>query len=160
MAKTSQQRQPLNVEEGAKLPLPDVGADSNDLADYVVTNWAVQDDHYRGLYQQWMKVLFFIVGKHHVKWDENRSVYVPDTDVPPWRQQPVTNITFAVFRTLVAKLTKNKPTSRSSRRRTILRIRRRRTSQKRWSSSSGATSTSLRRCCARSAGSSPRATSS
>ena len=36
--------------------------------------------------------------------------WTTDTDVPAWRQQPVTNICYAVYRQLSAKMTKQKPT--------------------------------------------------
>lgn len=102
-------RRPSTFEEAGRLPLPKLDASSEDKADYVVGKWTIQDDHYRGLYRLWVKVLFFLVGKHWLKWNEAMSVYDPDTDVPAWRQQPVTNITFAIFRKVMAKMTKNRP---------------------------------------------------
>lgn len=79
-------------------------------AHYVLARYAVQNDHYNGLYQQWIKPIFFLVGKQWVTWNLTQFTYSTDTDVPPWKQQPVTNWTFAVFRTLMAKMTKQKAT--------------------------------------------------
>lgn len=89
---------------------PDAGADEEDFGTYVLTRWTVQNDHYLGLFKQWAKPIYFLVGKHWLKWDAQRTSYDVDNDVPEWRQQPVTNLTFAVFRTSLAKLTKNRPT--------------------------------------------------
>jgi hypothetical protein len=86
-------------------------ATADEKACYVLARYACQNDHYRGLYQQWTKPIFFLVGKHHLNWEAQRGTFVPDTDVPPWRQQPVTNWTYAVYRTLLAKLTKQRPTT-------------------------------------------------
>jgi hypothetical protein len=99
----------INMEEIAYQAPPPVDASDEDKADYVVARYAVQDEHYRGLYQQWIKVLLFLVGKQWLKWNEQLSSFQTDDDVPPWRQQPVTNWTYAFFRAMRAKLTKNRP---------------------------------------------------
>lgn len=89
---------------------PSLDASDEDKANYVLARYAVQNDHYAGLYRQWAKPIFFLVGKHWLVWDPRKSNYDLDTDVPDWRQQPVTNYTYAVFRTAISKLTKAKPT--------------------------------------------------
>lgn len=43
------------------------------------------------------------------RWDGTSNSWNPETDIPEWRQQPVTNFTFAVYRSALAKLTKQKP---------------------------------------------------
>jgi hypothetical protein len=102
---------PFDLEEMAKQPLPELDATPEKKGQYTLANWAVQDDHYRGLSQQWSKAILFIVGKHWNIMNERSGVYEPDVDVPAWRQQPTTNITFAVFRAYIAKLLKNRPTT-------------------------------------------------
>jgi len=52
----------------------------------------------------------FLVGKQWIRWDSLAGDFRLDTDVPEWRQQPVTNYTYAVYRAATAKLTKSKPT--------------------------------------------------
>jgi hypothetical protein len=87
---------------------PELDASPDEKAAYSLARYAVQNDHYIGLYQQWMKPIYFIVGKQWVKWNEQGSRYDLDTDVPKWRQQPVTNFSYAVYRTLLAKLSKQR----------------------------------------------------
>jgi hypothetical protein len=89
---------------------PAVDDTDEQKAEYTLARYAVQNDHYRGLYQQWVKPIYFLVGKQWIKWNEQQYSYSMDTDVPPWRQQPVTNWTYAVYRTLMAKMTKQRPT--------------------------------------------------
>jgi hypothetical protein len=70
----------------------------------------VQNDHYAGLYRQWAKPIFFLVGKHWLTWNSHRAQFELDNDVPEWRQQPVTNYVYAVYRGAMSKLTKQRPT--------------------------------------------------
>lgn len=88
---------------------PNAQATDEQKVAYVLTRYAMQNEHYRGLNQQWTKPIYFIVGKQWWKYNTERSAFEVDTDVPEWRQQPVTNWTFAVYRTLLAKLTKQRP---------------------------------------------------
>lgn len=89
---------------------PSASATPEIKGQYVATRYADQNPHYTGLYRQWEKPLYFLVGKHWLKWDERQNVHLLDTDVPEWRQQPVTNLTYAIYRTALAKLTKQRPT--------------------------------------------------
>lgn len=77
---------------------------------YSFARFTVQGDHYVGFYQTWVKTILFLLGRQWLKWLDGKRRYTTDTDVPAWRQQPVTNITYAVYRTLATKLTKQKPT--------------------------------------------------
>ena len=70
----------------------------------------MQGDHYVGFYQTWVKTILFLLGRQWLKWLDGKRRYTTDTDVPAWRQQPVTNVVYAVYRTLATKLTKLKPT--------------------------------------------------
>jgi len=85
---------------------------SRDLkAEYSATRYAAQNDHYVGFMKTWTKALNFLIGEHwRSRWDGMSLTWAADTKVPPWRQQPVTNLTYAVYRTAQAKLTKQKPT--------------------------------------------------
>lgn len=89
---------------------PEIGADDDVYGQYTLARYSVQNDHYNGLYRQWAKPIYFLVGKQWLRWDGQQLSYVLDTDVPEWRQQPVTNYTFATYRIALSKLTKQKPT--------------------------------------------------
>jgi hypothetical protein len=89
---------------------PAPNATPEEKGQYVHARYHALDDHYLGFYQSWAKTILFLFGKQWLTWLAKTRRYTPATDVPPWRQQPVTNITYAVYRTLAAKLTKSKPT--------------------------------------------------
>jgi hypothetical protein len=89
---------------------PDSEADAKEKGAYAYARYAVQNDYYLGHYEDWSKSILFLLRKHWWNFDRKRRRYVPDADVPPWRQQPVNNLVFAVFRSLIAKLTKQRPT--------------------------------------------------
>lgn len=103
------ERKGFSIERAYEGP-PALEASDEDKGNYSVARYLVQNDHYLGLYQQWAKPVFFLVGKHHITWDIRTGNFRLDTDVPEWRQQPVTNYTYAVYRAALAKLTKSKPT--------------------------------------------------
>jgi hypothetical protein len=96
---------------------PDSEADAKEKGAYAYARYAVQNDYYLGHYEDWSKSILFLLRKHWWNFDRKRRRYVPDADVPPWRQQPVNNLVFAVFRSLIAKLTNSGPLSKRSRRR-------------------------------------------
>ncbi len=77
---------------------------------YGFARYGAQNDYYVGFYQAWTKTALFLMGKQWVKWLDGPRRYVTDTDVPPWVQQPVTNMVYAVYRTLDAKMSKQRPT--------------------------------------------------
>ncbi len=89
---------------------PELDASEDDKAHYVLARFSIQNDHYTGLYKQWAKPLFFLVGKHWITWNTRTLSYDLEDDVPEWRQQPVTNYTYAVYRSWLSKLTKQRPT--------------------------------------------------
>lgn len=90
--------------------VPDVTAPRETKGRYAYARYAAQNDHYVGFAQTWTKAVLFLLGRQWVKWDPAGRRYTTDTDVPAWQQQPVTNITYAVARTLAAKLSKTRPT--------------------------------------------------
>lgn len=90
-------------------PIPKKGEEDM-RGPYGFARFTVQGDHYVGFYQTWVKTILFLLGRQWIKWMDGKRRYTTDTDVPPWRQQPVTNVTYAVYRTLAAKLAKQKPT--------------------------------------------------
>lgn len=79
-------------------------------AQYAFARFVAQNDYYLGFYQTWTKTVLFLLGRQWLRWLEGPRRYTADTDVPPWRQQPVTNLVYAIYRTLAAKMTKQRPT--------------------------------------------------
>lgn len=77
---------------------------------YGFARFTVQGDHHVGFYQTWVKTILFLLGRQWLRWMDGKRRYTTDTDVPSWKQQPVTNVVYAVMRTLATKLTKQKPT--------------------------------------------------
>lgn len=96
----------LNVAHGE---CPGVAATDDEKGTYSFARYTIQGDHYVGFYQSWVKTILFLLGRQWLKWMSGARRYVTDTSVPPWRQQPVTNITYAIYRTVATKLTKQKP---------------------------------------------------
>ena len=77
---------------------------------YSFARYTVQNDHYVGYYQTWAKTILFLMGRHWLKWLDGPRRFTTDTDVPPWRQQPVTNLVYAIYRSIATKMAKQKPT--------------------------------------------------
>lgn len=76
-----------------------------------MSRFAAQNDHYVGIYKTDAKVINFLIGEQwRSRWDGTANTWRPESDIPEWRQQPVTNFTYAVYRSAMAKLTKQKPT--------------------------------------------------
>jgi hypothetical protein len=63
-----------------------------------------------GHYEDWTKTILFMLRKMWWAFDRKKRRFAPDTNVPPWRQQPVNPILFAVYRAWIAKVTKQRPT--------------------------------------------------
>lgn len=63
-----------------------------------------------GHYEDWTKTILFLLRKMWWNFDRKKRRWAPDTNVPPWRQQPVNPILFAVYRAWIAKVTKQRPT--------------------------------------------------
>jgi hypothetical protein len=89
---------------------PNKSATDDDKARYALQRWKKQRDHWLGLYQIWAKIILFIMGKHWHLWNGQEARWVPEKHIPRWRQRPCIPWTFAVFRTFLAKLTKQRPT--------------------------------------------------
>ncbi len=77
---------------------------------YSFARYTVQNDHYIGFYQMWAKTILFLMGRHWLKWLTGPRRYTTDTDIPPWRQQPVTNVIYAIYRSIATKMAKQRPT--------------------------------------------------
>lgn len=90
--------------------LPDADAKDDDKAAYAYKRWTMQRDHYMGLYKLWTRAILFLLGKHWLEWNKDQRRWTPEQNVPRWRQRPVTNLVFAVYRSAIAKLTKQRPT--------------------------------------------------
>lgn len=110
MADSASQARGIDPSVAVGLP-PDRDASNEDKGRYTIARFAAQNDHYTGFYKTWTKTLNFLIGEQwRNEWDGNRFTWNAGRDIPEWRQQPVTNITFAVYRSAMAKLTKQKPT--------------------------------------------------
>lgn len=107
----------LDVEDGTALDADDPGEqlapdrDSDDIkkADYTFNRWSRQREHYYGLYRLWSRCILFLLGKQWLEWDAQSRRWTPEQNVPRWRHRPVTNLVFAVYRSAIAKLTKQRP---------------------------------------------------
>jgi hypothetical protein len=62
-----------------------------------------------GLYKLWSRCILFLLGKHWLEWNAQSRRWTPEQNVPKWRMRPVTNLVFAVYRSAIAKLTKQRP---------------------------------------------------
>ncbi len=90
---------------------PSLKDDAEVKARYVVARFASQNDHFVGFFKSWTKTLNFLIGEQwRTRWDGTSLTWNAERDIPEWRQQPVTNYTYAVYRAAQAKLTKQKPT--------------------------------------------------
>ena len=85
-----------DIDSQVVLEAPGVDADDQEKADYAFTRWRVQGDHYAGYARYWTRVILFLVGKHWLTWKKDIRLYVPERNVPKWRQQPVTNLVFGL----------------------------------------------------------------
>ncbi|HKW12121.1 MAG TPA: hypothetical protein VJO33_17165 [Gemmatimonadaceae bacterium] len=88
---------------------PKKSASKQDKANYTFNRWSRQREHYIGLFKLWSRCILFLLGKQWLEWSAQSRRYTPETNVPKWRQRPVTNLVFAVYRTAIAKLTKQRP---------------------------------------------------
>lgn len=77
------------------------------FTDYTVAFWDEQDLYYKRLQTVWMQNLLFLSGRQWIRATPH-GVFLPE-EVPDWREQPVSNLTLAYFRTFLAKATKNRP---------------------------------------------------
>lgn len=91
------------------LAQPAAGTDPVALAKYALARYHALDDAYTGLYETWAKAILFLIGRHYVEWNAKQRRFTRITDVPPWRSQPQTNLTYATYRAALAKLTKQRP---------------------------------------------------
>lgn len=110
MAATETGRRELQTIADGEAPAAPKDGEEDARGAYSFARFTVQGDHYVGFYQTWTKVILFLLGRQWPKWMDGKRRFITDTDVPPWRQQPVTNVTYAVYRTLATKLVKQKPT--------------------------------------------------
>lgn len=109
MASDTSEDRTKEIMDMALHPAPPIDADADKKGQYSFARWAVQGDHYVGFYQTWVKAILFLLGRQWLKWMNGSRRFTTDTSVPPWKQQPVTNVTYAVYRALATKLTKQKP---------------------------------------------------
>ena len=76
-------------------------------AEYARHCWDEQDEMMEGLHSVWVQNLLFLSSR---QWWRPRSngVWAPEP-VPEWREQPVSNLCLAYYRTAIAKATKIRP---------------------------------------------------
>jgi hypothetical protein len=79
-----------------------------DFGRYTRELWDEQDEALRPLHDVWTQNLLFLSGRQW--WEQNpvTSEWRPKP-VPEWREQPVSNISLAYFKTFLAKVTKTRP---------------------------------------------------
>lgn len=112
MASSDQDRPDSETQQDAEAlqSAPAQDADDQKKIDYTLRRWRVQREHYLGLYKLWSRAILFLLGKHYLEWNLQSRRWTPEQNVPRWRQRPVTNLVFAVYRQAIAKLTKQRPT--------------------------------------------------
>ncbi|KPJ96763.1 MAG: hypothetical protein AMS18_00475 [Gemmatimonas sp. SG8_17] len=91
------------------VPYPTADASDEDKARWTQHRWHSQDPLYEPFYRKWSEIIAFIRGRHWDIWSQHSMRMVPETDVPPWRERMTVNYTFAIWKTFIAKLTKNRP---------------------------------------------------
>jgi len=89
---------------------PAADAEPAEKGAFAYARYAVQNDHYIGHYEDWSKTILFLLRKMWWNFNRKKRRWMADADVPPWRQQPVNPILFAVYRSWIAKMTKQRPT--------------------------------------------------
>jgi hypothetical protein len=86
---------------------PGEKADAEDYALYTRRLWDDQDDALRPLHDIWTQNLLFLSGRQW--WEQLPTGEWRPQNVPEWREQPVSNISLAYFKTFLAKTTKTRP---------------------------------------------------
>lgn len=89
---------------------PEKDASAKEKVDYTLSRWRVQREHYLGLYKLWSRAILYLLGKQWLEWNFQSRRWTAEQNVPRWRQRPVTNLVFAVYRKAISKLTKQRPT--------------------------------------------------
>lgn len=84
-------------------------ADNDFKAQYAQARWNAQREYYSGIYRYWSKAILFLLGKQWLRWNKTQRNYTTELNLPKWRQQPVTNFCYAVYRSALAKLKKQRP---------------------------------------------------
>jgi hypothetical protein len=88
---------------------PATDDDDQEKADYAFARWACQRDQYASQFKVWTRAILFLLARQWLDWDEKQRRWVPEQNVPKWRQRPVSNLVFGVYRAARAKLTKQRP---------------------------------------------------
>jgi hypothetical protein len=97
------------ADKATSLKYPTEDATDEQKAEWTYARYETQDPLYLTFEKQWSENIAFIRGRQWDRWDPHTLRMVPDTQVPPWRERLVDNYTFAIWKTIVAKLTKNRP---------------------------------------------------
>lgn len=88
---------------------PAADASDEEKAAYGFARWAAQRDTYTGLFRIWARAILFLLGRQWLEWNDQEKRFAPEQHVPKWRQRPVTNLVFGVYRAARAKMTKQRP---------------------------------------------------
>lgn len=95
--------------DSTALPYPEADATADEKARWSAKRYSDQDGVYEGHYHTWSEIIAFLRGRHWDRWAPGVRQMLPETDVPPWRKRLTANYVFAIWKTFVAKLTKNRP---------------------------------------------------
>jgi hypothetical protein len=98
------------ADKSALREYPGSDASDEDKATWTYARFEIQDPLYLSFEKQWTENIAFIRGRQWDRWDPHSLRMVPETSIPPWRERLISNYTFAIWKTMVAKLTKNRPT--------------------------------------------------
>jgi hypothetical protein len=96
---------PLNSPE--TYPLDD-NQPGEDYALYARAFWDEQEEAMASLHDVWVQNMLFLSNRQWWKRSPLTGAYQPEI-VPPWREQPVSNLSLAFFKTFLAKATKQRP---------------------------------------------------
>ena len=87
--------------------IPRSDDDKKKYAGYARALWDEQEEYMANLHQVWTQNLLFLSGRQW--WTRGLDGVFRPRRVPSWKEQPVTNLTMAFFRTYLAKVLKNRP---------------------------------------------------
>lgn len=86
----------------------DESAPEESYAEYARALWDEQEDAQRPLHMVWTQAMLFLTGRQWWEPSPRSGTWTPPT-TPSWREQPVSNLCLAYFRTALAKATKVRP---------------------------------------------------
>jgi hypothetical protein len=110
LAKDIQFRDEGALNGPARYPTPDSEGNepaAEDFARYTRELWDEQEDALRPLHDVWTQNLLFLSNRQW--WEQKRDGTWGPVAQAEWKEQPVSNLCLAYFKTFLAKATKNRP---------------------------------------------------